>query len=121
MQGCVGGEFVMATMNCIYSVDNPKNFMKVYEYCGHKFRINCTHRNGNPVGFNTNCCVHIMKPDGDWGRLEDNYSLNTKWKNLYYCDDVVKIKTENDRVLKAFLEYIKRVYTTSDVVNTESK
>lgn len=91
--------------------DSLKRETTVVEYNGHKFKINIWHRNGDTLGFNTNCCLDIMDNDGVWKHLEDCRSLNIGWQNYYYmADGDYHIGNQNDVARHMFFEYIKKVY-----------
>ena len=90
---------------------NPKQFMRVYEWHGRKFRIRCEHTNGSCLDFNSKCCLAVMTDSGNWVNIEDSHSLGIRWYNccVYNADDP-RIDKVNKEAEKAFLEYIKSVY-----------
>lgn len=58
---------------------NPKNRVEIFSFNGKKFRIDLLHRNGTPLGFNSNCCLSIMKDDGTLSHIADNKAVGCRF------------------------------------------
>ena len=99
-------------LSLIYAVDEPKHYMRIYEWHDRKFKIVSEHTNGDPLGFNYKCALSIMVPDGTWKGLEDNRSLQIKdWHNEYVLNNGdARIAKANKSAHDAFVRYIKTVY-----------
>lgn len=95
----------------IYQVNDlsKKNYLQIFKYNGKKFRIKILHENGTPCGFNCKCCLSIMLPDGTFSNLVDNNDLQVKWESQYFLNIIEK--TNNERVEKAFKDYVEKVYS----------
>jgi len=91
----------------LYDNGNPCNYVCVYKYNNHKFRMQFNHRNGS-----WEAVLHIMTNDGTWERIEDNKTLNVKWENLYHLDGKMphKCAEANAPVIETFHKYIVSVY-----------
>ena len=76
-------------MKVLYEVKTLKNFMRIFEYHDHKFKIKIRHRNGTPLGFNDNCCLMIMTPDGTFKDVVDSRMLECGYMNRYVLDEVI--------------------------------
>lgn len=83
---------------------NPCNLILVYEYNGHKFRMNCDHF--------WECSLCIMSNNGVWKQIETNRSVNVSWKNLSFLDgkNPTECAAANRPVIEAFKKYITSVY-----------
>lgn len=98
-------------MKVLYEVKTLKNFMRIFEYHDHKFKIKIQHRNGTPLGFNYNCCLMIMAPDGTFKDVVDSRMLECGYMNRYVLDEGdYRLKEINDKAIKAFYDYVKAVY-----------
>lgn len=90
---------------------NPKMYTLIFEYNSRKFKIHIEHTNGTPCGFNYNCALGIMLPDGTFSNILDNIQAGVEWKNEYTEPaGSLRIKMYNDNAIKVFKNFVKRVY-----------
>lgn len=95
----------------IYDNGDCANLTKVFEWNDRKFKVRCKHKNGTPLGFNSNCALYVMTSEGVWKEIADNHDLNVEWSNLHHSDTNDPRKgIENNRAVAAFIEFIKKVY-----------
>lgn len=98
-------------MKILWEIKSPKNFTRIFEYHDRKFKIKIRHRNGDPIGFNDNCCLMIMVDDGTFKNVTDSRETECGYRNEYVCDENdYCIKEVNDKAIKAFYKYIESVY-----------
>ena len=107
----------MAKLKSLWENPNPRNFTRIVELAfpdndgpSHKFRIRICHRNGTPIGFNTNGCLAVMTLDGDWSNILDNHMAGAPWKNDYCESDDKRLEAINRPAIMEFEKYIKAVY-----------
>ena len=74
-----------------------------------KFRIRVNIENGDPLGFNTNCCLMVMTSDGKFEYVVDNRSIGVPYSNDYYSSEEIKENIIKEAV-KGFKKFIKTVY-----------
>ena len=72
----------MNSLKLVYDNGNPKNSIRIYSYCGKKFRFYFPHMNGS----SNMPSLSVMDSDGIWHVIETSETLNVKWKNLYYLE-----------------------------------
>ena len=99
--------------NILWENSNPKMFTRIFKYGDHIFKIHCEHTNGSYLGFNHKCCASIMIPDGTFSHIVDNIIVGVNVKNLYVSADKNQITSENDKAIKAFEDYITKVYANT--------
>ena len=98
-------------MKVLFTNPDPKHYVENFQFNDKKFKINVTHCNGDCLGFNYKCCLSIMIENGTFSYLEDNNTIGTRlYANLYYLNDVAKIETVNKGVVKAFKDFVKKIY-----------
>jgi hypothetical protein len=106
----------MAKLKTLWENPDPRNFTRIVELNSdndgpsRKFRIRICHRNGTPIGFNTNCCLSVMTLDGDWSNILDDIMAGVHWKNDYLERDNKRLEANNRPAIAAFEKYIKAVY-----------
>jgi hypothetical protein len=101
----------MATLfKSLWKNDNPKNFTEIFSFNEKKFKIHVAHHNGDALGFNSNCALYVMLPDGTFSGIIDSRQGGIKYSNLYYSGDLNKIKSVNDNAVKSFKDFVKKVY-----------
>lgn len=85
---------------------------EVVEHNGKKFLIYTLAENGYPLGFNSNCCLKVMTPDGNWANVVDNRQIGLSYRqdDIYYSRDALTKKRIIDECVKEFKNYIKAVY-----------
>lgn len=94
----------------LYQVNDlsHKNYMQIFKFNGRKFRIQIEHSSGMACGFNHECCLAIMLPDGTFSNLVDNHDLGINWENQYM---LVHIQAQNNSMAEtAFKNYVEKVY-----------
>ena len=99
----------MNSLKLVYDNGNPKNSIRIYSYCGKKFRFYFPHMNGS----SNMPSLSVMDSDGIWHVIETSETLNVKCKNLYYLErdsNPSKHKEQNDTVEAEFIKYIEKVY-----------
>jgi hypothetical protein len=104
-----------STLKNLFSNNNPMNRVEILSFNGKKFRIEVKHRNGDPLGFNDNCCLKIMNDNGTFSNIADNITVGIEYKNFYYLnpksqDNLAKIELVNSKAIAGFKEFIKKVY-----------
>ena len=100
------------TFNILFKNEKPKHFVNIFSFNKKKFMVEIKHYNSTISGFNTNCCLSVMKDDGTFGHIADNRMIGCDYKNLYVLDDTDKrIINVNNKCFNAFKDFIKAVYT----------
>ena len=100
----------MAEFKTLWESKNHKIYTLIFEYNGRKFRIYCEHTNGAPLGFNYKCCLDVMKPDGTFAHVVDNNMVEVNWKNEYCSVGDSRRKENNEIAIKAFKEFVEKIY-----------
>jgi hypothetical protein len=99
------------SLKTLFQNTNAKNRIEVFSFNQKKFKIEVRHRNGDPCGFNTNCCLAVMRDDGTFSNIADNHTVGVKYKNLYFLNDNDQSLIDvNDNCIKAFKDFVKKVY-----------
>lgn len=90
--------------------DCPKNYTEIFSYNGRKFRLHIEHSNGDPLGFNSNCALYVMVPDGTFKSVIDNRDAGIKYSNACYNNKLDEVRLINDGIVKSFKEFVAKVY-----------
>ena len=94
----------------LWKNDTPKKFTEIFSFNDKKFKIHVHHHNGNPLGFNSNCALYVMLPDGTFSGVIDSRQCGIDYENMYASDDLSRIKLVNDNAVKRFKDFVKKVY-----------
>ena len=95
----------MKTLHLSNSINDPahKIYFEVFEHNGKKFSIKIHFDNGMCMGFNSDCCLSVMNPAGDFTHIVDNHMLGFTHKQLRREEAV-------ELALEKFTEFVKNVY-----------
>lgn len=97
-------------LKTLWKNDNTKNFTEIFKYNNRTFKIHIEHRNGDPIGFNSNCALYIMIENGTFSGIIDSRECGIKYSNLYYSDNTNEIIKINTQAINEFKEFVKKVY-----------
>ena len=97
----------------LWKLRDKSNYNHIFRIDDKKFRVSIErHPNSNCCGFNTYCCVHIMR-NYEWIRVTDLQTLLGEYKkeNSDYYEYRNTIDDYRIKIIeKLFLEYIFAVY-----------
>ena len=99
----------MEKFKTLWESKDSRMYTIIFAYGGRKFRVYCEHTDGIPLGFNYNCCLAIMTSEGTFSNIIDNIQVGVEWERQCY-NNKEKEKENNDRALKAFQEFVEKVY-----------
>lgn len=99
----------MEKFKTLWESKDSRMYTIIFAYGGRKFRVYCEHTDGIPLGFNYNCCLAIMTSEGTFSNIIDNIQVGVDWERQCY-NNKEKEKENNDRALKAFQEFVEKVY-----------
>lgn len=105
------GDSMALQIKTLWKNDTPKKFTEIFSFNDKKFKIQVIHHNGDPCGFNSNCALYVMLPDGTFSGVIDSHQCGVPYKNLYASNNLSEIKSVNDMAVKCFKDFVKKVYT----------
>lgn len=90
--------------------DSYSEYYALYEFSSYKFKITCRFRSGEPLGFDTNHCISVLKPDGTWANVADRKEIMPNVGNEYH--DLISTKmVKTTAFVDAAIKYIKLIYS----------
>lgn len=96
-------------LKILWESKDSKIYTVIFAYGDRKFRVYCEHTDGMPLGFNYKCCLAIMTSEGTFANIIDDIQIGVEWQRQCY-NSKEKEKENNDRAVKAFQEFVEKVY-----------
>jgi len=95
--------------NILWESKSSRIYTMIFAYGDRKFRVYCEHTDDIPLGFNYKCCLSIMTSEGTFLNIIDNIQVGFNWERQCYNNKEME-KENNDKAVKAFQEFVEKVY-----------